>query len=86
MTEQNTNPPATSPTAARRLLTREQVLSALRQEVQSGGQGGLTATAHRYGLSAQQLNDILVGRSNLSKRVVAKLRLRLHQFYEKLED
>lgn len=97
MTDQSNNPPVIPAAAANpsdrrpRLLTREQVLSVLREEVaaagtSAGGQGGLTATAKKYNLSVQQMSDVLAGRSGLSKRVVERLQYKLHSFYERTGD
>jgi len=72
-------------TPQRRLLTREQVVSALRAERE---RDGLTATARRYGLQVQQLCDLLADppRTKLSSRMVEKLALIVHTFYERKEQ
>ena len=67
----------------RRLLTRDQVLAALRAE---RGLHGLTATASRYQIAPQQLCDILAGRAGLSKRVAARLRYELVELYARIGD
>ncbi len=63
-----------------RLLTRAEVLSALQAERDSLG---LTATAKKYGIAAQQLCDLLGGRKGLSKRLVARFNYTAYTFYEK---
>lgn len=85
--------PASCPRRPRRrrprLLTRDQVLAALRQEVLAagnGGPGGLTATAKKYGVSVSQLSDVLRGSAKLSERLYTKLNYILHEFFEKRED
>jgi len=70
-----------SPT--RRLLTREQVIAALRQERDDHG---LTATADKYDLAPQQIADVLAGRAKLSKRMVEKMSYKLHEFFEKVGE
>lgn len=68
-----------------RLLTREQVLAALREERE---REGLTRTAERYGLAVQQISDVLAvpPRTKLSRRMWTRLGYRLHEFFEKKED
>jgi hypothetical protein len=81
-----TRPPSSSPSPPRpRLLTHLQVICALREE---RGMHGLTATAEKYGIAVSQLCDLLSfpPRTKLSKRLRESLRLRLYEFYEKLED
>jgi plasmid maintenance system antidote protein VapI len=73
--------PAAAP--ARKLLTEKQLLQELRAEVE---QTSLTEVSKRYGLQVSQVSDILKGRANLSKRVVARLSLRLHKFYERINN
>lgn len=75
----------TEPTPSRKLLTREQVIEALRKEVESAGQGGMTATAKRYGLSVQQVSDVLKGRARLTQRMWEKLEYRYWEFFERME-
>ena len=95
MTEPNNNPAAivaasaagvatttpAAPAPARKLLTEKQLLLELRAEVEATS---LTEVSKRYGLQVSQVSDILKGRANLSKRVVARLALRLHKFYERV--
>ena len=66
----------------RHLLTREQVISKLREE---RGMAGLTATAVKYGLKVSQVCDVLSfpARKKLSKRMLERLNYLLHEFYEK---
>lgn len=73
------------PTRAARaaLLTEEQVLTRLREEIEGES---LTVVAQRYGIRVQQLSDIMYGRASLSKRVTARLRYRLVKLYEKLHN
>lgn len=75
-----TSPKSPMPAASVRLLTRSQVIAMLQHEVK---QGSLTETAKKYEISPQQLSDIIKGRAGLSKRVLDKLRLRAHEFYER---
>ena len=63
-----------------RLLTRAEVLAALQSERDSLG---LTATAKKYGIAAQQLCDLLGGRKGLSKRLVARFNYISYTFYAK---
>lgn len=65
------------------LLTEEQVLASLRVQI---AQSTLTEVAAKVNLKPQQLSDILHGRANLSKKALAKLRLKLWPFYERLPD
>lgn len=65
------------------LLTRDQVLSALRQE---RAMLGLSKTADKYAISPQQLNDVLAGRANLSKRMAERMSYLLWTLYEKRGD
>lgn len=65
------------------LLTEEQVLARLRDEIEAES---LTQVAQRYGIRVQQLSDIMYGRANLSKRVTERLRLRLVKLYEKIHE
>lgn len=64
-----------------RLLTEVEVLGALRTEI---AQTSLSAVAKRYGLQSSQISDVLYGRANLSQRMIGKLRLKLHKFYERV--
>ena len=63
------------------LLTEDQVLTSLRLQI---AQSSLTEVAAKVGLKPQQLSDILHGRANLSKKALAKLKLRMWAFYERL--
>ena len=76
MTEQN-------PT--RHLLTREQVVEALRYE---RGMEGLTKTAAKYGLRVSQICDVLSipPRAKLSKRMALRLRYQLFEMYSRIGD
>lgn len=65
------------------LMTREEVLAALREEVSRSTQA---AVAAKYSISPTQLNDILRERGNLSKRALGKLRWELIRLYRKLSD
>jgi hypothetical protein len=71
-----------SPTPPR-LLTCDQVISALRAE---RDRDGLAATARRYDLAPQQVCDLLAGRTKLSRRMRQKLQYRLWEFFEKVGD
>lgn len=75
----------TKPTRSphRRLLTRDQVLAALRQE---RGMLGLTATAEKYGLKPSQVCDVLAipPRANLSKKMAEALSFQLVEMYRKV--
>ena len=68
-----------------RLLTRLQVICALREE---RGMRGLAATAERYGLSPQQVADVLSypPRTKLSRRMWTALGYKLHEFFEKVKE
>lgn len=84
MTDTLSNPNVSAP----RLLTRQQVLAALAAEVAATS---LTETAKKYSTSAdilapQQLSDVLVGRANLSKRMLRLLKLRLVEFYQRVSS
>lgn len=65
------------------LLTEQQVLDALKKEVDFTS---LTAVANKYGLKASQVSDALNSRCNLSKRMVARLSYKLHKFYERVPN
>lgn len=67
----------------RRLLTRDQVLAALRAE---RGLHGLTKTAEKYGLAPQQICDCLAGRCRLSKRMAERLSYELIEMYARIGD
>jgi hypothetical protein len=73
----------TCPLSPRHLLTREQVLAALREE---RGMHGLTVTANRYSIPVQQLCDVLSipSRKKLSKKMLEALKIKLWEFYEKV--
>lgn len=64
----------------RKLLTREQVVDALRAECE---EHGLSATARRYGLSPQQVNDVSRGNARLTERMWTHLGYVLREFFEK---
>lgn len=82
-TTQPPRQPAARPAPPRgRLLTETEVLAALRDEIAASS---LVATARRYRLKPQQISDVLYGRANLSPRMVARLSLRMHKFYERLD-
>lgn len=66
-----------------RLLTRAEVLAVLRTE---RIENGLTATAHKYQLSPQQVNDVLSGRAKLSKRMTERIGYKMWVFYEKKKE
>jgi hypothetical protein len=74
---------SSSSPSPRRLLTRDQVLSALRKE---RAFLGLTKTADKYGLRAQQICDVLSEppRAKLSKRMAERLSYKLYEMYEKV--
>lgn len=63
------------------LLTEQQVLAALRKEVDFTS---LSAVAKKYGLQASQISDVLKGRAQLSKRMTRYLGIKIHKFYERL--
>lgn len=85
MTDSTNNPAAAeskpAPAAARRLLTEKQLLAELGAEVEASS---LTAVSRKYNLQVSQVSDILRGKANLSKRVVTRLALKLHKFYERV--
>jgi hypothetical protein len=62
-------------------MTKPQVIAKLKQEVASRS---LTEVAVSYKIKPQQLSDILYGRANLSKKVLAKIKMKMHEFYERL--
>lgn len=68
-----------------RLLTREQVLAALREERE---RGGLTRTAEHLGIKPQQICDLLAvpPRTKLSKRMWTQMGYKMHEFFEKLDE
>lgn len=47
---------------------------------------GLSKTADKYAISPQQLNDVLAGRANLSKRMAERMSYLLWTLYEKRGD
>jgi hypothetical protein len=73
----------TDPTPKRQLLTRDQVIEALRAEVT---EHGLSVTARKSELSAQQISDVLRGAARLSERMWKKLRWRRFELFEKIEE
>ena len=73
--------PAPAAPAPRKLLTEKQLLMEIRDEVAASS---LTEVSKKYNLQVSQVSDILKGRANLSKRVVQRLSLRLHKFYERV--
>lgn len=75
-------PPSLQPVPGERsrLLTEPQVIEALTAEIAASS---LTEVARKYSLQASQVNDIVKGRAGLSRRVVERLRLKLHRLYEK---
>lgn len=73
----------TEPSTKRVLLTREQVVDALRAEVESNG---LSVTARKYGLSPSQVNDVIRGAARLSERMWRKLRYERFELFEKIEE
>jgi hypothetical protein len=73
--------PAPRPPA--RLLTAEEVVAELTKEIEAES---LTEVARKYGIAAQQLSDIRHGRAQLSGKALTKLRLRMHKFFERLQD
>lgn len=79
MTDQANNSTVATGTAPR-LLTRQQVLDALKQEVAATS---LTETARKYQLAPQQLSDCMRGRASLSKRVLKHIRYELIEFFRK---
>lgn len=70
----STKPPA-------RLLTEAEVLAALSAEIAAAS---LTEVAERYDIKPSQISDVLYGRANLSSRMLERLKLRMHKFYERL--
>ena len=76
-----TDSSASSP-PPRRLLTRAQVLAALRREREDTG---LSATARRYGISPQQLWNVLEQSAPMSKRMLRKCKYRVWEFLERVE-
>jgi hypothetical protein len=70
------------PSIPKGLLSEKQVLDALRKEVEYTS---LTGTARKYCLQASQVSDVLSGRASLSKRMIARMSLKLVKFYEKVE-
>lgn len=75
--------PQSNPSAPRRrLLTRQQVISALREERQ---QSGLVVTAEKYGIKPSQLADIIAlpPRARLSRRVWESANYVMYELFEK---
>lgn len=72
-----------TPKPQRVLLTRDQVVDALRAEVAANG---LSNTARKYTLSPQQVSDVCRGRATLTRRMWTMLRFRLHEFFEKVGE
>lgn len=75
-----TNPLPTRPPLPRHLLTRQEVLSRLREE---RGMLGLTKTAEKYDLKVSQVCDVLAGRAALSRRMAEKLSYVMWTLYER---
>jgi hypothetical protein len=65
------------------LLTREQVIDALRSEVEANG---LSVTARKYGLSPQQVSDVTRGAARLSERMWKRLRYQRFELFERTEE
>ena len=57
------------------------MISRLRQMVEASSLTEISAT---YGLSPQQLSDVLYGRANLSPKMLTKLNAKMWKFYELL--
>lgn len=72
---------STLPPPCSKLLTKSQVISRIRSEI---ADSSLTTTAAKYDLKPSQISDAIYGRANLSKKMLAKLALRMHEFYEVL--
>lgn len=70
-----------APPPCGQLMTKVEVIARLRKEVDSQS---LTRVAEGYQIKPQQLSDILYGRANLSKKVLAKINLRMWEFYQKV--
>jgi len=64
-----------------KLLTESEVLAQLRDEISAST---LTETAEKYGIKPSQISDVLYGRANLSARMLSRMRLRMHKFYERV--
>jgi hypothetical protein len=75
------SPPPSPPPAL--LLTEEEVLTYLREEIQASSQAEIS---RKYQISPSQLNDIIHGRGALSKGALAKLRWVMVRRYRKLEE
>lgn len=73
----------TDPTPKRKLLTREQVIDALRAEV---AENGLSVTARKYELSPSQVSDVSRGTAKLSERMYTRMKYVLHELFEKTEE
>lgn len=67
------------PPPCSQLLTKSQMVSRIKSEID---QTSLTATATKYDLKPSQLSDVVYGRANLSKKMLAKLNVRMFEFYE----
>lgn len=67
-----------SPPPCSQLMTKPQVIAKLRAEIEASS---LTLVAQVYDISVSQLSDALRGRANLSKKMLAKMRLRMYEFY-----
>jgi hypothetical protein len=61
------------------LLTKPQMIERIKDEIV---ETSLTATAQRYNLKPSQLSDVIYGRANLSKKMLAKLNVRMFEFYQ----
>lgn len=57
------------------------MIQKLRQMVEADS---LTTTATTYKLRPQQLSDVLYGRANLSKKMLAKLNFKMFRFYQQI--
>lgn len=78
--------PTSSPASAsprRALLTRAQVLAALREEVSLHG---LSNTARKYDLTPQQVWNVAQGGRRMTKAVYTKLNYVMYELFERKDQ
>ena len=72
-----------APEAKPNLATRDEVMTWLREQVSLSSQ---KEVADLYGISPNQISDVLHGRAKLSELMLAKLRWRMLEFFERIHE
>src|SRR5271168_3706037 len=67
------------PPPCSQLLTKQQMVARIKDEIV---ENSLTATANKYDLKPSQMSDVIYGRANLSKKMLAKLGAKMFEFYQ----